>query len=100
MALKKFRSGALKNKYLSPELNRNELHFICFSGTEKFLAIFSPALIFYLVLSFVSRQKKVLLDAFAVPLNNKCNCFYSHLEMRISWFSATYLSLKVSLFHS
>ncbi len=58
MALKEFRSEALKNKYSFPVLFGNETYFICFSEAEKLLAIFSPALTFSLVLSLVSRQEK------------------------------------------
>ena len=65
MALRKFRSGALRNKCSSPLLFGSETYFICFSPAkggvnfaEKLLAIFSPALTFSLVLSLVSRQEK------------------------------------------
>jgi len=75
MTLRKFRSGALRNKYSSPRFCEVKMCFICFSSAEKLLVIFSPALIFspaqlfyssmrdgakgaHLVLSFVSRQKK------------------------------------------
>ena len=58
MALRKFRSGALRNKCSSPLLFGSETYFICFSFAEKLLAIFSPALTFSLVLSLVSRQEK------------------------------------------
>ena len=60
MASKKFRSGAWKNKYSSPLSSGNVMCFICFSSAEKFLAIFSLALTFSLVLSLVSRQEKEL----------------------------------------
>lgn len=75
MASIKFRSVASKNKYSAHLLSGDEMYFIpliiiymvcgmpqggiCFSGVEKFLDIFSPVLIFSLVLSFVSSQKKV-----------------------------------------
>ncbi len=47
-----------QNKYLSPADNGDVAYFICFSGAEEFLAIFSQPLIFSLVLSFLSREKK------------------------------------------
>ncbi len=58
MALRKFRSVTLINKYGFTLPDGNSPYIICFSGAEKFLDIFSPALMFSLVLSFVSRQKK------------------------------------------
>ena len=58
MALRKFRSKALKNKYGFTLLCGTKMYFICFSEAENFSAVFPVALIFSLVLSFVSRQKK------------------------------------------
>ena len=58
MALRKFRSKALKNKYGFTLLCGTKMYFICFSEAENFSAVFHVALIFSLVLSFVSRQKK------------------------------------------
>jgi len=58
MASRKFLSGTLKNKYGSLLLRHDSLHIICFSGAKKFLAVFSPALAFSLVLSLVLRQEK------------------------------------------
>jgi hypothetical protein len=58
MAMGKFRSEALKNKYGSNLLFGIKRYFICFSGAEKFAAIFPAALTFSLVLSLVSRQEK------------------------------------------
>ncbi len=65
MVLRKFRSpadcginSALKNKYGFALQDGNNPYVICFSGAEKFLDIFSRALIFSFVLSFVLRQKK------------------------------------------
>ena len=44
MALKKFRSGALKNKYGFPLLQGGKTYFICFSGAEKFFSHFFSSL--------------------------------------------------------
>ncbi len=46
MALRKFRSKALKNKYGFTLLCGTKMYFICFSEAEKFSAIFPVALIF------------------------------------------------------
>lgn len=89
MALEKFRSGALRNKYLSPLLYDNETYFICLSGAEKFSAILSPALIFSLVLSFVSRQKKERLHSAVFPSSNKGNCLCHPRKAGISAFGST-----------
>ncbi|MGO9480396.1 MAG: hypothetical protein ACLP05_01265 [Candidatus Kryptoniota bacterium] len=70
-ALKKFRGEASENKYgLAPAFGHGTC-FICFSEAKKFSAVFSPALIFSLVLSFVSRQKKehLLQDAYRTALH-------------------------------
>jgi len=58
MALRKFRSEALRSKYGFLPAYKTAPYIICSSEAEKFLAIFSPALIFPLVLSFVSSQRK------------------------------------------
>ena len=58
MALEEFRRGALRNKYSTHESGEGLMYIICFSSTTKFGAILSPALIFSLVLSFLSREKK------------------------------------------
>ncbi|MCL4511232.1 MAG: hypothetical protein M1470_09220 [Bacteroidetes bacterium] len=78
MALRTFRSGALRNEYLSPLYFKDMTYFIRFSSTKKCLAqrvelstIFSPALIFPLVLSFVSRQRKVLSEKHGLRQNLK-----------------------------
>ena len=43
MALKKFQSRALKNKYGFPPLQGGKTYFICFSGAEKFFSSSSPS---------------------------------------------------------
>jgi hypothetical protein len=58
MALRKFWSEALRNKYLTPHYYKSAAYVICFSRAEKFLAISSTALAFSLVLSLVPRQEK------------------------------------------
>ena len=58
MAIRKFRSAALRNKYGCALFQGVTQYFICFSGAEKFPAIFPAALTFSLVLSLVSRQEK------------------------------------------
>jgi hypothetical protein len=65
MTIRKSRSGALRNEFSIPAMAENATGIIRFSparrgvhSAERFSVIFSPALIFPLVLSFVSRQRK------------------------------------------
>ena len=62
MTESKFRSEASRNKYGFPRECRNETYIICFSEAEKFAVIFPAALTLSLILSFVSRRKKVWLS--------------------------------------
>ena len=79
MALREFRSGALRNKYSARADCKAMTYIICFSSAMKFLAIFSPALIFSLVLSFLSREKKEryqgrgTMHIEGVPFNDGCS---------------------------
>ena len=58
MTTRKSRSGASRNEYSTPPITEGAPAIIRFSEAERFSVIFSPALIFPLVLSFVSRQRK------------------------------------------
>ena len=62
MTNSKFRSGASRNKYGFSRQSGNETCIICFSEAEKFAVIFPAALTLSLILSFVSRRKKVWLS--------------------------------------
>ena len=64
------RHGA-RRSYGYPLLQGGKTYFICFSSVEKFLAIFSLALTFSLVLSLVSRQEKEHSSKRAIT-----SCFY------------------------
>ena len=83
MALREFRSGALRNKYSARADCKAMTYIICFSSAMKFLAISSPALIFSLVLSFLSREKKErykergTMHIEGVPFNEGCSLSFA-----------------------